>query len=89
MCSSDLSVMNDTMIMDLDILNIHCDSVDDTLEQVGEHLGIKETPFNLMLNTLEMILKISKKIQLSLIHQQEQLLQSLIMLQEFFMKVLR
>ena len=39
--------MNDTMIMDLDILNIHCDSVDDTLEQVGEHLGIKETPFKL------------------------------------------
>ena len=34
--------MNDTMIMDLDVLNIHCDSIDNLYESAG--LG--ETPFD-------------------------------------------
>jgi len=34
--------MNETMIMDLDVLNIHCDSIDNLYESAG--LG--ETPFD-------------------------------------------
>jgi len=35
------SVMNETMIMDLELINIHCENVDDSIE----HLGITDTPF--------------------------------------------
>ena len=32
---------NTTMIMDLELLNVHCENVDSTID----HLGIEDTPF--------------------------------------------
>jgi hypothetical protein len=51
--------MNETMIMDLELINIHCENVDDSIE----HLGITDTPFkfNDELERMEFMVKMLYK----------------------------
>ena len=56
---------NETMIMDLDVLNIHCEKIDSSIEL----MGIEGTPFKFddELDRLEFMVKMMFK-HLSLIH---------------------